>query len=86
MATESELRRMIAAQPEALTAVAALDVSADAARLRSARRIFVVGTGTSFHAAQLGAYLLRGGDLDAHAVTSSEFARWRPALRTAMRW
>ena len=80
MATESELRRMIAAQPEALTAVAALDVSADAARLRSARRIFVVGTGTSFHAAQLGAYLLRGGGLDAQAVASADFARWRPAL------
>ena len=71
---------MIAAQPDALKAVAELDIGADAARLQSAQRIFIVGTGTSFHAAQLGAYLLRGGGLDTHAVTSSEFARWRPAL------
>lgn len=77
---ESKLRQMIAAQPDALAAVAGLDIAACAARLQSARQIFVVGTGTSFHAAQLGAFLLRGGGLDAHAVTSSEFARWRPAL------
>ena len=70
---------MIAAQPDALTAVAALDVDAAAKRLQPMRRIFVVGTGTSFHAAQLGAYLLRGGGRDAQAVTSSEFTRWRPA-------
>ena len=69
---------MIAAQPDVLTAVAGLDISASAARLRPARRIFIVGTGTSFHAAQLGAYLLRSGGLDTHAVTSSEFVGWRP--------
>lgn len=82
-ALESKLRQMIAAQPGALTAVAGLDIGADAARLQSAQRIFIVGTGTSFHAAQLGAYLLRGGGLDAHAVASAEFARWRPALGDA---
>jgi glucosamine--fructose-6-phosphate aminotransferase (isomerizing) len=77
---ESKLRQMIAAQPDALMAVAALDIGVEAARLQSAQRIFVVGTGTSFHAAQLGAYLLRGGGRDAHAVASADFARWRPAL------
>jgi glucosamine--fructose-6-phosphate aminotransferase (isomerizing) len=71
---------MIAAQPDALRAVAAVDVSASAERLRAARRILIVGTGTSFHAAQLGAYLLRDGGVDAHALTSSDFARWRPPL------
>jgi glucosamine--fructose-6-phosphate aminotransferase (isomerizing) len=71
---------MIAAQPAALRAVAAVDVSAHAERLKSVRRIFIVGTGTSFHAAQLGAYLLRGGGLDSQAVASCEFARWRGDL------
>jgi len=80
MAGESQLRAMIAAQPAALRAVAGIDVSAHAERLNAARRIFIVGTGTSFHAAQLGAYLFRAGGLDAQAVSSSEFARWRPAL------
>ena len=78
MPGDSQLRAMIASQPAALSAVAGIDVSAHAERLRQARRIFIVGTGTSFHAAQLGAYLFRAGGLDAQAVTSSEFARWRP--------
>jgi glutamine---fructose-6-phosphate transaminase (isomerizing) len=71
---------MIAAQPATLRAVAGLDVNAAVQCLRPARRVYIVGTGTSHHAAQLGAYLLRGGGLDAQAVPSSEFARWRPAL------
>ncbi len=71
---------MIAAQPAALRAVAEIDVSAPAEHLGAASRILVIGTGTSFHAAQLGAHLLRGGGVDAQAVTSSEFARWWPLL------
>ena len=80
MPSQRRLRQMIAAQPDGLRAVASLDVSACAERLRPARRLYIVGTGTSFHAAQLGAYLLSSGGIDAQAVSSSEFARWRPAL------
>jgi glucosamine--fructose-6-phosphate aminotransferase (isomerizing) len=76
----SGLRQMIAAQPAALRAVAGLDVSGSAERLRSVRRLYIVGTGTSFHAAELGAYLLSSGGVDARAVRSSDLARWRPAL------
>ena len=74
----TQLERMIEQQPAALRAVAELDVSAYADRLRGASRIHVVGTGTSFHAAELGAELLERGGVHAVAVPSADFARWRP--------
>lgn len=43
------------------------------------RRIFVVGTGTSFHAANQGAYLLRLAGADAIAVSAADSALWGPA-------
>jgi glucosamine--fructose-6-phosphate aminotransferase (isomerizing) len=73
---------MIEAQPAALRAVAELDVSTFADSLRAARRIHVVGTGTSFHAAELGALLLQRGGLPAVATPSADFARWRPEPAT----
>jgi glucosamine--fructose-6-phosphate aminotransferase (isomerizing) len=69
---------MIESQPATLRAVAELDVSPFAQRLRDARRIHLVGTGTSFHAAELGAHLLQRGGVDAVAVASADFARWWP--------
>jgi glucosamine--fructose-6-phosphate aminotransferase (isomerizing) len=70
---------MIEAQPATLRAVAALDVGPFADSLRGAERIHVVGTGTSFHAAELGAQLLARGGVPAVAVASADFARWSPA-------
>lgn len=52
-----------------------------AALLADAARVFVVGIGTSFHAAQIGAYLLRSAGADARAVDSYEFATYPYALR-----
>lgn len=52
-----------------------------AARLADAARVFVVGIGTSFHAAQIGAYLLRTAGADARAVDSHDFATYPYALR-----
>jgi len=72
------MREMIEAQPACLRAIARLDVGREAGLLAGARRIFVVGTGTSFHASELGAYLLRSGGIEAHAVGAMEMARWRP--------
>ena len=69
---------MIEAQPATLRAVAELDVSSFAELLRGARRIHLVGTGTSFHAAELGALLLQRGGVHAIATPSTDFARWRP--------
>jgi glutamine---fructose-6-phosphate transaminase (isomerizing) len=43
-------------------------------RLADARRIFTVGIGTSYHAALVGAWLLRGAGFDARAVSSFDFA------------
>src|SRR5579859_1985169 len=44
-----------------------------AARLASARRVFTVGIGTSYHAALVGAWLLRAAGSDARAVSSFDF-------------
>jgi len=77
----TQLREMIDLQPEALRTVAGFDVGPQADILRRARRIFVVGTGTSFHAAELGAGLLMRYGIDAWAVPSIEAARWRIPFR-----
>ena len=53
-----------------------------AGRLAACDRLFLVGTGTSFHAARMGEWLLRlgGGGPDAAAVTSFDFALYGPRL------
>lgn len=45
-----------------------------AALLRPARRVFVVGIGTSYHAALVGSWLLRAAGCEAQAVSSYDFA------------
>jgi glucosamine--fructose-6-phosphate aminotransferase (isomerizing) len=45
-----------------------------AGRLAGARRIFVVGIGTSYHAALIGGWLLRAAGSDARHVSSYDFA------------
>ena len=47
-----------------------------AERLGGARRVYVVGIGTSYHAALMGAWLLRAAGSDARAVDSFDFARY----------
>jgi glucosamine--fructose-6-phosphate aminotransferase (isomerizing) len=44
-----------------------------AQRLAGARRVFTVGIGTSYHAALVGAWLLRAAGCDARAVSSFDF-------------
>jgi len=44
-----------------------------AQRLASARRVFTVGIGTSYHAALVGAWLLRAAGSDVRAVSSFDF-------------
>ncbi len=56
------------------------DANEGAGLLAGAARIFVVGIGTSFHAAQIGAYLLRTAGADARAVDSYEFATYPYSL------
>lgn len=76
-----ELHRMIRCQPGVLDQLAGLDVAAHADGLAAAGRIVIAGTGTSFHAAELAASLLRSGGADAAAVPSAAAARWYPAPR-----
>ncbi|MGH9066734.1 MAG: SIS domain-containing protein, partial [Acidimicrobiales bacterium] len=74
----TELHRMIHTQPDVLEQLAEIDVGAAATTLGRASRVVIVGTGTSLHAAELGAYLFRTGGLDAIAVPAIEAARWYP--------
>jgi glucosamine--fructose-6-phosphate aminotransferase (isomerizing) len=51
------------------------------ARLSGRSRIFVVGTGTSYHGALVGQYLLRSAGVDAWAIRAFEFANYPPRFR-----
>lgn len=75
------LASQITSQPRELERILEepLDESA-AARLRGAERIWLVGTGTSQHAAELGAMLFHAAGRDARAMSSMTFARWTPPL------
>jgi glutamine---fructose-6-phosphate transaminase (isomerizing) len=76
------LERQITSQPEQLEAVLAEPLPASAAeRLRDANRIWLVGTGTSQHAAELGAVMLQQAGRDARAVSSMAFANRPPFAR-----
>jgi glucosamine--fructose-6-phosphate aminotransferase (isomerizing) len=64
----SDLRRLSIEGWEAATRAAAL--------LSAARRLFLVGIGTSYHAALVGEWLFRGVGMDARAVLSFDFATY----------
>lgn len=74
------LERQIVSQPEQLEAVLAEPIPASAVeRLRDVNRIWLVGTGTSQHAAELGAAMLSEAGRAAHATSSMSFAN-RPTF------
>jgi glucosamine--fructose-6-phosphate aminotransferase (isomerizing) len=75
------LERQIASQPEQLGAVLDRPLPRSAVdRLRDATRIWLVGTGTSQHAAELGAWMFQEGGRAAHAMGSMAFANRTPPL------
>jgi glucosamine--fructose-6-phosphate aminotransferase (isomerizing) len=74
----TELERAIHDQPGELRRLAGLDLRARAKRLATAERVWLVGTGTSLHAAELGAAMLARAGIDARFASSMEFARWAP--------
>jgi glutamine---fructose-6-phosphate transaminase (isomerizing) len=76
----SVLAETIEAQPELLERVLALDLDAGISQLRSAHRIWLVGTGTSQHAAELGASMLEEAGRDARWRSAATFARFGPQL------
>ena len=75
--TDSAMYRTMHRQPADLRRL--LDVGRDPAReaaaaLATATRLFLVGIGTSYHAALVGEWLFRAAGLDAWAVLSFDFA------------
>jgi glucosamine--fructose-6-phosphate aminotransferase (isomerizing) len=64
------MHEAMASQPSELTRILAdpEPVESVATRIRGARRILLAGTGTSYHAANHGAYLLRQAGREAWAI------------------
>jgi len=80
MAGPTQLERAIRSQPEHLSRLARVDVHAQVETLRQSRRIWLVGTGTSFHAAELGAMMLHDAGRAATAVSSMNFVDAAPPV------
>jgi glutamine---fructose-6-phosphate transaminase (isomerizing) len=80
-AAAPNLATQIASQPRELERILnePLDQTA-VTRLHDAERIWLVGTGTSLHAAELGAMFFHAAGRDASAMSSMTFARWTPPL------
>jgi glucosamine--fructose-6-phosphate aminotransferase (isomerizing) len=74
----NELERAIRDQPDELRRLAGLQLPDHAKRLAAGERVWLVGTGTSLHAAELGAAMLARAGVDARFSSSMEFARWAP--------
>jgi glutamine---fructose-6-phosphate transaminase (isomerizing) len=83
--SSTNLEHQIRSQPEALTALlGSADVRRQvheaAERLHRSRRLWIVGTGTSLHAAELGASLIQLSGRQAHAVPSMQFVDFAPLV------
>jgi glutamine---fructose-6-phosphate transaminase (isomerizing) len=80
MATTA-LLRMILQQGDALDRMAELDLAEPTGVLAGAARIILVGTGTSQHAAELGAMMLDAAGRDARWYPAATWARWSTSSR-----
>jgi glucosamine--fructose-6-phosphate aminotransferase (isomerizing) len=81
-AAQTALHRMIHTQAEAVERMAEADLAAPAEKLAEGRRVLLLGTGTSQHAAELGAMMLADAGVDARWASAAHFARWGAPLRT----
>ncbi|MFF0294520.1 SIS domain-containing protein [Kitasatospora sp. NPDC004614] len=79
---QTALHRMVHAQAEAVDRLAEADLGQAAERLADARRVLLLGTGTSQHAAELGAMMLHHAGVDARWSSAAQFARWGAPLRS----
>ncbi|MGH2681329.1 MAG: SIS domain-containing protein [Actinomycetota bacterium] len=85
MQSGTNLEQQIWSQPDALSHLLTSEltreqVHAAAEGLQRARRIWLVGTGTSHHAAILGAGMLQDAGRSAVAVSSMRFVVWAPIV------
>lgn len=78
----SAMERTMLGQPDALARILAdqAPIAAAAARIRG-RRVWLAGTGTSWHAANVGAFWLRLAGVDATAVQAADAALYGPVAR-----
>jgi glutamine---fructose-6-phosphate transaminase (isomerizing) len=74
----TELEVAIRAQPDELRRLAGLELPPHARRLAAGERVWLVGTGTSLHAAELGAAMFARAGIDSRPVSSLDFARRAP--------
>jgi glutamine---fructose-6-phosphate transaminase (isomerizing) len=72
------LAETIPAQPDLLAEMLETDLGDAGERLQEAERIWVVGTGSSQHAAELGTMMLREAGKEAEAWSSMSFCRFGP--------
>lgn len=79
--TSTALLRMILQQGDALDRMAGLDLAQPAGVLAGAARIVLAGTGTSQHAAELGALMLAAAGRDARWYPAATWARWSPGAQ-----
>ena len=81
--TDSQMYQTMHRQPSdlrRLLQVGWAPAAAAAERLANVRRVFTVGIGTSYHAALVGAWLLRAAGADARAISSYDFAVYPEAV------
>jgi glucosamine--fructose-6-phosphate aminotransferase (isomerizing) len=79
--SSTALERQIASQPDELGRLVSEPIPHNTIeRLRQAHRIWLVGTGTSQHAAELGAMMLHDAGRAAHAVPSMHFVNHAPPI------
>ena len=76
----SEMAKTMARQPQDLHRILSEPAAVEEAAARTAgRRVFLVGTGTSWHAANQGAHFLRLAGVSAWAVSAYDCALWGPS-------
>jgi len=80
-ATATALERAIRSQPDELGRLLGTPIRHETVeRVKQAHRIWIVGTGTSQHAAELGAAMLHDAGRAAYAVPSMRFVNWAPPV------
>ena len=80
----SKMREAMISQPDELARLLADDGRAEAAASRLAgRRVLLIGIGTSWHAAQHGAWFLRAGGVEAEALHAADVAPYGRAIDPA---
>ena len=79
--TTTALERAIRSEPDELQRVLDMSIAHDTIeRLRQAHSIWLVGTGTSQHAAELGASMFYDAGRAADAMSSMHFVNWAPPI------